>query len=503
MTAIDQHSSAAGFGTRAAGRAAADQSRLALPVKIYLLAVVIPIAFTIGPLYMTGLRLVLLLCFLPALVKLLRGDAGPLLPTDILFGLHMAWALLCLSINNPDIFIENGGSLMLEFLGGYMIGRVYIRDRLQFIKLCKWLSFVAAIMLPFALYETQTGRPILIEMIHRVPGIFSEGIITIEGRLGMERVQGVFAHPIHFGLFCSVAFSLTFVALKGIFGTFRRYITSIVIAICCFSALSSGAILALAGQFFLICWYVVFRNVNGRWWILFGLFVVVYVAIDLLSTRTPIQVFMSYATFSAHNAYWRMIILEWGIKNVIGDATHGVPAAPWFGIGLNDWIRPDFMHSGSMDNFWLVNAIRFGLPGLVLLAAGYLYMLFRIGLRDMGNDIELQRLRRAWMFTFAGLTFTLSTVHVWTTIFSFVFFVFGAGVWMLTAALKGEDGAAETASQPETPPERGPRYTRYPARPSVSAGAGRPAVAQRGAQRGAQKGARRGARSLSRGRGLT
>ena len=133
---------------------------------------------------------------------------------------------------------------------------------------------------------------------------------------------------------------------------------------------------------------------------------------------------MSYATFSAHNAYWRSLIFEWGMINLWG--------SPIFGIGLNDWVRPFFMHSSSIDNFWLLNAMQYGIPGFVLLGVGYLPALWWVGRRNFDADQRLFQLRRAWMLTFAGLTLTLCTVHVWTSIYSFVFFLFGAGMWFLT-----------------------------------------------------------------------
>lgn len=436
--------------------------KLALPVKLYLIAVILPVAFHAGPLYMNLLRTVVLIFVVPLLFGLVSGRYGKLFWSDFLFMGHLGWMAVALSIHNPSIVVQNVGSVGMEFIGGYLIARAYIRDRAQFTTLCIWLSFMAMAMLPIALFETLTGRPPVIELIRSIPGITSEAIVNIEERLGLERVQGVFAHPIHFGLFCSVAFSLTYVGLEGVYSQSRRLISSIVIGLCTFLALSSGAILAMVMQAILIGWFTIFRNYDKRWWLLFWLCVAAYIVIDLLSDRSPIRVFMSYATFSAHNAYWRGIIFEWGMMNIIGNAENNIPASPWTGIGMNDWIRPHFMHSGSMDNFWLVLGVRFGLPGFALLAGGYLIALVIIARRKFDGDVQLLNLRRAWMFTFVGLSFTLSTVHVWTTIYSFVFFIFGAGIWMVWAKPQtsqtaiSDDGAADPA-----PLETTSRYTRF------------------------------------------
>jgi len=232
----------------------------------------------------------------------------------------------------------------------------------------------------------------------------------------------------------------------------------LIVAATGFLALSSGAITAIAIQFALIIWAAVFANVEKRWWILVGLFAVFYVTVDLLSNRSPIKVFMSYATFSAHNAYWRAIIFDWGISNIFGSAERNIVGSPIFGIGLNDWIRPHFMGSGSMDNFWLVMGVRYGVPGFAILAIGYAYAIYRVMKLDVEGDERLTLIRRAWVFTFLGLTFTLCTVHVWTNIYSFVFFMFGAGMWLITAEKQDGSNGASVEEIPQG--RRGPSYSR-------------------------------------------
>ena len=310
---------------------------------------------------------------------------------------------------------------------------------------------IAACTFPFAIYETITGQAIILKLLNSLPGISSLRDIEIGKRMGVYRVQLVFVHPIHYGLFCTVALAMCFVGLKGIYGTGRRLFLTMVVTVSGLLALSSGALLAVVLQVILISWAFVFRATPKRWVLLLGLFGVMYVAISLLSNRPPIRVFMSYATFSAHTAYWRSIIFDWGMINVW--------ANPIFGLGLNDWVRPSYMGSGSMDNFWLLTAVRYGIPGFGFLAIGYAWALWKIGRRNFEADIVLWQFRRAWMFSFVGLTFTLCTVHIWHTIYSFVFFMFGTGMWMLTAEPKVQG----TTPTPQASPDPAIRYTRFPA----------------------------------------
>jgi len=454
------------------------KARLPWPVTVYLFCLVIPIWFDVGSMSLSSLRLFLLVMVVPLTIRLAAGKYGRLVVTDFLFLLHIGWATIALAVNNPSSVIGNVGSAGIEFLGGYVLARTQIRSVADFLALCRWMVFLSFCTLPLSLYEAKTGQPLLLELIRSLPGIDTFAKVRPGPRLGLFRAQTVFAHAVHHGLFCSVAFSLCFVALKGVMSGPKRALASAAIALSGFLALSSGALLAVVLQIALIAWAAIFARIRWRWWLLVALFALAYIVVDLLSNRDPISVFMSYATFSAHNAFWRGTIFEWGMKSVW--------AHPLYGVGLNDWVRPWFMYSGSMDNFWLVMAVRYGIPGFIFLALGYAIVIARVMRRNFDADPVLTLIRRAWVFTFLGLTFTLCTVHVWSSIYSFVFFMFGAGVWLIFADGRGPVAAPDTPDETRTagpalmshlgdrrrtagmialmPGRVGPQYSRYPAK---------------------------------------
>lgn len=437
------------------------QLKLPVPVLLYLLAIILPVGFHLGPLAMSPLRLLLMIMVVPLTINLLRGRYGHVLWVDILFGMYVLWAAVAITVNNPERVIESIGSTAIEFVGGYVLARAYIRSTDAFAAMVRVLALVIIVILPFAFYEASTGQPIVLEAIRSLPGLQSFPVVNNEPRMGLDRAQVVFAHPIHYGLFASVGFSLCFVGFKGIVSIPVRYVVSALIGVSVFLSLSSGALLSIALQMGLIFWAWVLQPVKRKWLVLVLLIAAIYVLIDLLSSRTPFRVFLTYATFSTHNAYWRAIIFDWGIQNVIDN--------PIFGLGFNDWVRPHFMPSGSVDNFWLLTAMRYGIPAFVFLALGYTISLLHIGMRNFGQNVILQQFRRAWMFTFVGLSFTLVTVHVWTSIYSFVFFLFGAGIWFVT--VKPDDPAI--AGTPEPDHDTTLRYRR----PGLAPGLSRPSAA--------------------------
>lgn len=418
---------------------------------LYLIAVIVPIGFHLGPLVITTLRLLLLIMVIPLLGQIYAGRHGRVLPTDILFPLFVLWSAVALALNTPDQVITQTGSAGVEFIGGYALGRCYYRTAEAYLTLCRALVVAALLLLPFVLYETIIGDPILVRLLRALPGMITVEVIDYPRRMGLERVQATFAHPIHFGLFCSVIFSQAFVATRGVVSESRRYTTSALIALEGFLSLSSGALLSIMLQFGLVLWDWMFRTKRAKWLYLLGVFAAAYLFIMIFSNRPPIRVFMSYATFSAETAYYRSMIFDFGMDNVW--------AHPFFGLGMGDWVRPDYMHNASVDNFWLLTTMRFGIPAFFLLLAGYVWPIPRIMARKFPAGSVLGQIRNAWVFTFLGLSFTLITVHIWTNVYSFVFFMFGAGMWLCDVSAETPKPAGEPA--PASPAKPGPRYSRF------------------------------------------
>lgn len=153
---------------------------------------------------------------------------------------------------------------------------------------------------------------------------------------------------------------------------------------------------------------------------MFGMFAAIYLWIDLMSNRSPFHVFVTYLTFSTQSAYNRINIWNYGTAEV---ARH-----PWFGIGLGDWIRAPWM-SDSMDNFWLLIAVRYGLPSLGFLLALMLGMIWVIAQRK-NLPQEWWNARHAWAFTLFGITVAAGTVHLWNALFVLFLFLIGSGMWL-------------------------------------------------------------------------
>jgi len=419
---------------------------------LMLVAICTPVTIQIGPLVLSPSRMLLLLVVVPLFVRLIMGRYGRPMLIDGLMVCHVIWQFVAVSANGVGSAVQFVGSNGLEFFGGYLVARCGIRSREDFIAFVKFFFWIIVFSLPFALLEVQSGRPVLPNFFSSL-GLNGLRDVHAEARLGMERAQVFMAHPIHYGLFCSMALALVLIGLANEISRSKRLLMAGVIFAGTVMSVSSGALLPLIIQSALICWAAISHKMKSRWWILLGILTPIYLLLEILSDRPAYLAILTQLAFSAHNVYWRTIIFEWGAQNLADN--------PIFGLGLRDWVRPVFMRSSSVDNFWLLTGMRFGWPGLLFLATAVLIALVQIIRRPFGPDHPLRNIRLAWVIVMISLILSLATVHVWGAIYSMTMLIFGSGIWLITAP--AEHAASDTATADATPVPR--RYSRFPIQP--------------------------------------
>jgi hypothetical protein len=391
-----------------------------LPV-FFVIALAIPFVIDLGTLRMSVYRFFLLLVFFPAVIGWIFGKAGPKRPSDYLFIAFTLWCQIALAAADGfNRSIEPIGMLAIETLGAYFLGRTFVRNKVQFRSVAKTYLGVLVFLLPFSVLESLTNRSVLIDISSKIWKSVSAVLLDRPGRLGMRRAQVSFEHPILFGLFCSYGYGLAVYALEkrkvGVTGLARS-----VFAIgCTFFSLSTGAYLAVGTQILLTGWEFATRTLKSRWKTLLVIVTIAYVTVDILSNRSPFQVFVSYMTFDQGTSYNRVLIWHFG--------TQQLWLTPLFGIGLTgDWIRPWWMHP-SMDNFWLVLAVRHGILAFVLFATAVGFLLRDIG-RAVIQDQEARNMRLGWMFAVISMFIAICSVHLWNATYVLFMFLMGAGMW--------------------------------------------------------------------------
>ncbi|EBA14560.1 hypothetical protein RSK20926_01157 [Roseobacter sp. SK209-2-6] len=436
-------------------QATSTSEKLPFLATLTIFVLMVPLNFDVGPINLSTSR-VLFLIFVPLLtINLLRGKYGKINIVDLFVLFHVFWLTLSIFINNPDVAVTFAGSNACAILGGYLVARASIRTSAQFQTLCKFLCFAALCTLPFAVIETLTNKSLLRDLINAIPGLNESSRATSEQRLGgLYRAQLLFAHPIHYGFFCSLIFSLGFVALRDHVSRGARSFYAFSIGLCCFFSLSSGAVLAMAIQALLMMWQSATRRLKNQWNTLLTGSVVFYIVAEIASDRPAIIAILSRLAFNSSTVSIRQRLFEYG--------TEQIGKTPVFGVGYNDWGLPPWM-SGSIDNFWLLQALVYGIPSLIALAGATIIPMLLIGRRDFAKDSSLQHARLGWIFTMISMCLTLATVAVWGEMHSFVMFILGSGVFMLAV----EADQADT-KQVEAGPRSAIRYTRFDQQPGPS-----------------------------------
>jgi len=358
--------------------------------------------------------------FLPMLLTLASGRKLKANVFDALVLFHCAWAMLAL-INWGGLGqgLESGGIYVIECLGAYLVGRVYIRGLVDFTAFAKLFVGCVAAMLIFTLPEALTSNHFLYNFFAAATGAPSAPYI--DKRMGLARAFGTFDHPILYGVFSAAAFSMAYYLIAGRRLTnFRGMVMVLAVSVATFLSASGGPYLVLIMQIFVATWERVLIGVQGRWKLLLVLFLLTYLWIDMMTTRTPFHVFITYFTFSAQSSYNRILIFTYGTAEVARN--------PILGIGLGDWIRPPWM-SDSMDNFWLLLAVRYGLPSMLALLGAMIGLVVAIANRP-DFPAAWKNARHAWAFGLFGMAVVGATVHLQNALFVLFMFIIGSGVWM-------------------------------------------------------------------------
>lgn len=391
-------------------------------VKLFLLSLVLPteFSFSMAGLRFSPYRLVLLLAFLPALAKLLSKGFKKVALADWLILFHVVWCFIVInSHHNLSLAMESGGVRILEVLGAYFIARAYIVDERSFYATSVFIFTLIFILLPFAIAESITGVHMIKILSAKIVG--TSFYSNIQPRLGLTRAYTSFDHPILFGIFASSILGLVYYLRTPTLGYPRKLKARLAPSLVgTFLSLSSGAMSSMMTQLTLIFWEIKTRKMNSRWRLFSFLLIFFYIITDMISNRSAMKVFLSYLTFSAGTAYNRITIFDYGIQDVWRN--------PIWGIGFNEWTRPTWMHSVSMDNFWLLQAVTFGIPGFLSLAIPFIFMLSK---NWKSLSPRVIKLRTGWAISMIGMIISACTVHFWNNQFVYFIFFLGMGAWFL------------------------------------------------------------------------
>ncbi|MBO9127516.1 O-antigen ligase family protein [Rhizobium sp. 16-488-2a] len=404
-------------------RAKHSKASLHPAVKLFMIGLIIPWVVPLAGVNLPVYRIVLIMTLMPSMASWLTGKAGPVRAADVGVLLYCLWIAIALTITaGIPAALQPSASYFIDGMGAYLLARCYIRNAEDFSNMVAFAVKLIALMLPFALYEWMTGHAILLELFGKVfPTV---ELAPMPPRMGVYRVQGPFSHSILFGVFCGSLVALAAsvdVSRRLIFG---RWLSVSLVVATTFLSMSSAPIAGIALQAALLIWSRALGRFWWQWKLLWAIALVSYLVVEFGSNQTPVQFYISHFTFDRQTGWYRLLIWDFGSASVMNH--------PLFGIGKADWVRPPWMVSGSVDNFWLMTAMSYGLPSLIIIFISIMSICVALA-RKRDVAPALQPYLRAYLICMASFVFVGSTVHFWSAVYCWFFFLVGCGVWLLDA----------------------------------------------------------------------
>lgn len=407
------------------------------PVLLLVLSFLCPTELSV---YVAGARLpphrALLLVLIPfALLHLVSRRGVKVQGFDVALLAFAVWMLFSFIYHHGfGDGLQTGGALALDGFGSYLIARSYVRSERDFIAVASLLFLAAAVSAAIALPEMLTSQFYVHDFLRDLTGYVHP--TGVEKRLGLTRAFGTFDHPIHLGTFCAAGLALAVYASRT---KVAGWIRGLIIPMCAFTGLSSAPILCIGLQAGLMGLERTTRRLKDRVMIGLGVVIALFAGVSLVATRSLFAIIATGFTIDSWTGYYRLMIWESGLNNVW--------ANPILGIGMNDWERPIWMYSPTVDAFWLVIAMRSGLPALILLIGGLLFLARGGAKRLRRGEKEHLQLARGWLISLAALILVGCTVHYWNVLFAFFFFFIGLGAWFADPLPKRARLKASVATQ--------------------------------------------------------
>ena len=431
-----------------------------LAVTLAILSFISPteLSLVVGDLRLSPHRVVFLV-FIPfAIWRLATRPDCRLHVYDIpFFGLAF-WQTFVFAYHAGQPGFVFGGSWSLESLGAYTIARAYIRD-LETLQAALRIVFYSIILAAFiAMFDTLTGSYFIHELLRSAVG--GEPMPAMEFRKGLARAASTFDHPIHYGTYCATMFALLWMSEPD---RKWQYIRAVVLIVAAILAMSSAPLLSLGLQLAFMIWHKYTVRVFMRTQITIAIIIGLYIGVLMVANRSPAQLLITLATFDPWTGLYRLAIWEHGLDNLWGSF--------WFGIGMADWVRPEWMYSSTIDAYWLVLPLRTGAPAFLLLVTGIALIAYGVASRGRTSRDRLRsNMAAGWMMSLLAICLLGATVHFWNVPHALFYFFLGLG-----GAIADPKRVAQAVSRAAQPVRRlHPSFIR-PQRGAAMPGAALPA----------------------------
>jgi hypothetical protein len=255
---------------------------------------------------------------------------------------------------------------------------------------------ITAVLIALALLDTLSGRYITLDSFG-VPNFLAQ-------RFGWVRAASVFEGAEHYGTFCVAAASIFLYSERGL----RRVFYVGLSFFGCALSLSSGPFLGLCIVLAVFSYDRILKRHAWRWKALLIIMAGFIIAISAISSH-PVEWILMHLTLDPQTGFFR--IETWNAAlPLIGQSLfigHGIVQ---HGNSANEQ-----MFLRSVDSVWLVEALRYGLPAVILLIMTMFSPLIRrtsaFGMSNVQTGLTLS------IITIAAIGLT---VHFWDATWLFL-----------------------------------------------------------------------------------
>lgn len=284
---------------------------------------------------------------------------------DVGIVIAAAWMVFAFSVYyGPAEGVIRGGALAFDTAMPYLVARVSFRslaDIRRFLVLVAPILFAAGILM---FLEVATSRYLVKPAFAELFGeraAYEDGLevaredMSVNWRFGLLRAIGPFPHPILAGLFI---ISFLPLYLNSGLRKWPYWIGTMAAVFAIFSVSSAAFIGIILNVGLLVADKLEKRIEFISWRVVIPCFVGLMLVANMMTEKGIIP-WLSRFTLNPQTAHYRRLIWRYGSESVERN--------PWFGIGFTGYERLHWMPQ-TVDNHWLLIAIRYGLlPAVVLL----------------------------------------------------------------------------------------------------------------------------------------
>jgi hypothetical protein len=349
-------------------------------------------------------RVGILLLLIPAAIQLVQATRQ-IIVSDYFVVMTGIWMVGIAAYTGSTDSISSASAECIEYAGGYFVARGMFFGSASIASFIRALKIVCVLVVVLAIADNLSGRLITHDTLASL--FNSTMMLNSDYRINIVRAVSTFDHPIMFGSFCTFS-GIVFLYAETIFAKRALWV-----GLCFF-----GCLLSLSSapmMFFMLALAAFAYNklmIQFPWrWSVFWIVVVTILSVITLVTNHPLGWLISNLTLDPESGYFRLLIWDMALPKIAEE--------PWAGFAFNS--LDNYILDHTVDCVWLILALRFGLPMVVLIILTNITAIFptKHARNQPLESTQMNALRAGFTTVLVMIMLTGLTVHYWNYMWIF------------------------------------------------------------------------------------